>query len=44
MGITTLFSTLSDIRQQKLDEELRTSTTLSDEERATKEANAKKII
>jgi len=42
MGITTLFSTLSDIRQQKLDEELRTSTTLSDEERATKEANAKK--
>ena len=44
MGITTLFSTLSDIRQQKLDEELRTSTTLSDEERANKESNARQAF
>lgn len=42
LSITGLFSTLSDIRQEKLDEELRTSTTLSDEERKVKEANAKK--
>jgi tape measure domain-containing protein len=41
ISFTDLFSTLSSIRQDKLDEELRTSVNLSDEERAAKEKNAK---
>lgn len=43
-AFTDLFATLSSIRQDKIDEELSTSTDMSDEERKTKEANAKKAF
>ena len=41
LAFSGLLSTLSDLRQKELDDELKTSTTLSDEERKVKEKNAK---